>query len=199
MSNIYLEPAGLIRRFIAFLSDMVLPAALLFVLVLFPILALIGVLFLIFFHLINENETISKIGEIIELYLHSNLYIIQEMADIVTLILSLLLPLLYYAYCRNATLGQKAMDVYVMRLDQVKIEKSFAFKRFLIWSLPQFIMMWIIVPVAGYFFGQLTLSTIPSIFFIAWYIIPPIFSDKNQMIHDMLCKTVVVKGKFKRS
>ncbi|WP_339045548.1 RDD family protein [Candidatus Mesenet endosymbiont of Agriotes lineatus] len=186
MSNIYLEPAGLIRRFIAFCVDYVITMGL--SLIIFPFIGT-GLVY----YMSHNSAAIEQIFEFAE-------YIGTLGTDMLSFLISLLPLFLYYACFRQTTLGQRLMGIYVVRLDQTKIRISFVLKRALI--------LIFLLPIVGamfglmctYFFDELTTIEILSlVFFIVLYIMPPVISNKNQMIHDMLLKTVVVKGRLKRA
>ncbi len=173
MNNIYLEPAGLIRRFIAFLIDG------------FAIIGFAFLIFLVFCFVVFTGDSFD-------------FGFVQKAFFIAAIPFALVQPL-YFTYFpssfRQATQGQRSMNIYVVRLNQAKIGAGFAFVRFLVWILPPIIIETAFT-VIDINLDELTLETISFIFFISWYIIPPVISDKNQGIHDILLKTVVVKGKL---
>lgn len=178
MSSIYLEPAGLIRRFIAFLIDG------------FVMLCIATLLmpFILYVFVMIPDKGFEDI-------FYNPIFIVISIAFS-------LLPFLYFTYFpssfRQATLGQRFMNMYVIRLNQTKIGVGFALMRFLVFTFLPYIIVYIFTLITATFLSELTLEIISFVFFIVWYLMSFI-SDKNQTMYDMLLKTVVVNGRLEKA
>ncbi|WP_339048478.1 RDD family protein [Candidatus Mesenet endosymbiont of Phosphuga atrata] len=189
MSSIYLEPADLVRRFIAFCVDGLIISLVIPLLMLFPLLIL-------FFTSIVSFEQFSGL-------LAKLVSSVSGILAFVGIIVTASLPILYYTYLtssfRQATLGQRFMNMYVVRLNRIEIRAGFALIRSLMWVFLPSIIEGAFILIVINFLDESTLEAISFVFFIALYIVLPVISNKNQMIHDMLCKTVVVKGRLEKA
>ncbi len=87
----------------------------------------------------------------------------------------------------QATLGQRAMGVYVARLDGKPLSERDALERFLAYVLPT-------LPI-NLSIASIEVLTMASFWLIAAWFSPILWREDRRGVHDVLCDTVVLTGK----